>query len=105
MDKNKKVCVYRGDSFYGIPESAIDFMAFWQAKLDLIPEEFAGSATIEIDCDIEYDCIGTDIKVSYERPETVEETKSRKASEDLHVNEVNQRKLRQYENLKKELNL
>jgi hypothetical protein len=105
MDKNKKVCVYRGDSFYGIPESAIDFMAFWQAKLDLIPEEFAGSATIKIDCDIKYDCIETDIKVSYERPETEEETKARESAEDIKSNNENQFKLEQYNRLKKELDL
>ena len=32
---------------YGIPTNAIEFMEFWQSKLDLIPEEFRGSAEIK----------------------------------------------------------
>lgn len=68
-----EVKVYEASSCYDIPTDAVRFMAFFQDKLDKIPEHLIGSARIEIDAEERSGSAYLAVKVSYRRPETEEE--------------------------------
>jgi len=51
-----------------IPTRAIEFMKFWQDKIDQIPSEHMETARVEIDSD--YDQGSIDVEISYRRIET-----------------------------------
>jgi len=103
--KTIKVTVYKADTFSNLPKNAEAFIAFFQKQLDLIPEEFRSSATIDLDTSPFYDSVEETIEVYYSRPETEEEIQAREreaASKDIKQRLM---KMAHYEKLKSELGL
>lgn len=90
MDKN--IRVYREEGCYNFPTNLIEFIAFWQQKLDEIPSKHRASAYIDMD---EYERYGDptlDTEIHYIRPETKTEGRDRLACEakEVHVQTVNE---------------
>lgn len=76
--KPKKIEIY-SDTFYGMPEKMIEFVEYFQDKLESIPEEYRESACVDIEAGDEYS--SGSLKIYYMRPETIEEEKFRKEQE------------------------
>ena len=63
------------------PESLIETVAWFQSKLEEVPEERRHKVTCTIGSDSEWDSSYSTIKISYYRPETPEEEEQRLAKE------------------------
>lgn len=107
MRKDKTVHVYECeiDGYNEIPKKASDFMAFWQTQLNKIPADFIDSAEIEIEATSGYDYATLDVDVTYVRPESDSEMKSREDREQKLDIRDRARKLETYNELKQELGL
>ena len=75
---DKRIQIFNQDVQYELPELASEFMAFWQEKIDVIPEEFLSTARIELEGGEEYGCGATNAVISYVRPETAQELQNKK---------------------------
>jgi hypothetical protein len=76
---NKKVIIYdidRPNDQYP-PENLGELIAWLYKKLQSIPIEFRDSATVEMGATESYGCPDLSYEISYEEPETDEETESR----------------------------
>jgi hypothetical protein len=109
--KTIKATVYKADTFRNLPRNAEAFITFFQEKLNLIPEEFRSSATIDLETSPFYDSTEETLEVYYIRPETEEEIQAREreaaieaVKQELKKAEVNER-LAQLEKLKSERGL
>lgn len=71
---SKTVEKYDGD---WPPEDAAGALAWFQAKLDDVPQEFRGTARIGIDATESYGSAYATIEISYTRPETDDEEAER----------------------------
>ena len=81
------VTVFEDDNIeHKIPELASEFMEFWRTKIDMVPEEFKGSAYIEIESTEEWGSAGISAKVTYTRPKTDEDRARDKQDYDLARN-------------------
>jgi hypothetical protein len=105
MRKNKTIKVYEESGCYDIPEKASEFMAFWQSKLDKIPDEFIDSARIEVEANSYYDSVTLDVEITYVRPETDGEMETRECQEKQRADRDKKRKIEAYNKLKRELAL
>ena len=108
MRKNKWVEVFKDENHYGLPRGAIEFIAFFQDKLELVPQEFKESITIDVEAASGmYDESGPElsITISYERPETDIEMEGREAKEHAFIDSARAGKLAAYNKLKLELEL
>jgi len=76
----KSVTVYDEDIEYKAPESPKEFMAFFQNKIDLVPDESIDSAFIKLEAGSSYGCSELSLTVGYSRLETDEEERIREAS-------------------------
>ena len=92
MKKNKTIKVYE-ESWPTIPEKPSEFIAFWESKIDLIPEEHKESASIEIESSPYYDSSVLEVTISYTREETDEEQKIREFEEMRSKEEVRAREI------------
>jgi len=77
MKEFKNVTVYEEDIEYRVSERPKEFMAFFQSKIDLVPNEFSDSATIKIVAEQSYGCSELNLTVGYSRLETDDEEKTR----------------------------
>ena len=80
MKQNKTITVFRQEQGDGEwpPEDAKGCMAWFAAKLALIPEEYRDNARIEFDSIASYeDASYATIEITYVRPETDEEERIR----------------------------
>jgi hypothetical protein len=103
--KTIKVTVYKADTFFPLPKNAEAFIAFFQKQLNLIPEEFRSSATIDLEAGLFSDGVEEKLEVYYSRPETEGEIQAREreaASKDIKQRLI---KLAEFEKLKSELGL
>jgi hypothetical protein len=105
MRKNKTIKIYKEEECYAIPEKATEFMAFWQSKLDKIPDEFMDSARVEVEAESYHNGASLDVEISYVRPETDSEMESREYQEKQIADRNKERKLAAYNKLKQELAL
>ncbi len=78
------------------PPDLREFVAWANALLDGVPEEFRDSAEI----DLESDESGAHISAWYDRPETAEEVEERTARARQRMDETNARERAMYEALK-----
>ncbi len=72
MAETIKERVWSGDHVR-LPEDPAEFLAFWEEKFALIPEEYRGAALVSIEAE-DYSIFAT---VSYLRPETHIEERTR----------------------------
>ena len=72
-----------GNIEHKIPELASEFMEFWRTKIDMVPEEFKGSAYIEITHCEEWGLPMITARVTYKRPKTDEDKARDKEDFDL----------------------
>jgi len=77
----KSVTVYVEDVEYGVPESPEEFMAFFQSKIDLVPDEFSDSAYIKLEAETNYGVTELNLTVGYSGLETDEEEQIREDRE------------------------
>ncbi len=75
MRKNKVITVYENSECHYtiLPEEAPEFMAFWQDKLNKIPDDRLNSAVIQVEV--------KNVEVTYVRPESDDEMESRERQE------------------------
>jgi len=59
------------------PKDPVEFMSFWQQKIDLIPQEYAGSGKINLEVTERWECGYLELSVTYERHETAAEEDAR----------------------------
>lgn len=86
MKQKKEVIVFKEDLEDKIPEHPVQFMLFWEEKINLIPEEFKPHAKITIESIPEYHCCpGVLVKIVYERLETDSEEKLRLEKQERHA--------------------
>jgi hypothetical protein len=100
--KTTKVMIFDSyeDDIYDIPESPDEFLSFWKSKLNLIPEEYRSTATIEYSAKSDYDVPYLVVELSYQRPENEEEKMRRIQAENKIRSDIRQRDLRQLAELK-----
>ena len=99
-----KIEVFRKERYEGEwPEkNAIAFLAWFEEKINSIPEEFRGSAEVEIDSvSLGEGSSYALIEIYYSRPETKEEAKARELKQHDKAELLKQRELRQLEELKR----
>jgi len=72
MTKTVYVYVNRRD----MPENLKQFITFWEAKLNAIPEEYRDSAGVEFNVESDGSGLYLEVEISYEREETPEEIKA-----------------------------
>lgn len=80
-----RITVFKQERYDGQwpPEHGNSFIAWFQAKLNEIPEEHRGNARIELDSQSGYEGSHyASIEITYRRMETEEEAKSREAEEE-----------------------
>ena len=102
MKQNRTVKVYE-EEYDDLPEKADEFIAFFQSKVDAIPEENRGTARIEIEAEENYGSASLSVEISYARPETDEEEAARERREQLRKDEIKTRDLRELARLKEKL--
>ena len=99
-----KVEVFNEEQYDGEwpSENGAEFIAWFQEKLESIPQEFRGSAKIELDSVSGYEGSSyASIEIYYYRPETEEEAKVRESKSQYRAELLRQRELRQLEELKR----
>lgn len=86
------------------PDDLVGFIAWFQGKLDEVPEQYRGAARVDLSTDYEDGDCYVDLSIHYYRPETEDETAARlkweqecrmQVKRDTEANE-----LREYERLK-----
>lgn len=82
------------------PETAAEFMAWWQSMIDRIPEEHRSEARIEIDTTAGYDRDFAHLEIYYLRPETDEERAARVQAEQARAEAREAQERARYEALK-----
>ena len=92
IKKELKINVYETNAECDLPTKAIDFMAFWDEKLSLIPKEFRANAQIEVEATTSYDYALLEVVVSYTRVETDDEKTCRELNEQARVYNFEQRR-------------
>ena len=81
-----RVTVFEQEGCHGDwpPEAPAEFIDWWRAKIDQIPEEFRASARVRISSASEYDGGSSPvIEISYSRPETTDEQAKRIRREEV----------------------
>lgn len=63
------------------PDDLVGFIAWFQGKLDEIPEQFRGAARVDLSTDYEEGDCYVDLSIYYDRPETEEEIDARQKKE------------------------
>ena len=81
-----RIVVFENRFLEDIPTPPDEFMAFWQEKIDLIPQEFRCSGRAYIEPYPFGDSSSLFLEISFERPETEEEAIIRTRNE-IHVRE------------------
>ena len=82
MRMKKTIVVFESASFWDLPTKASEFMAFWQSKLDEIPNAYRDTAEIEVEAVPSYEGSAVlSVSVTYSRPETDDEVSSREREE------------------------
>ena len=71
------VTVFKEDCNYDLPTKPDEFIAFFEEKIALVPNEYRDSARVEVEADIYYDSTKLNVMVSYKRLETDEEENAR----------------------------
>lgn len=74
MSKYINIVVFEEDLEDMLPTNPNEFLTFWKEKIELIPEEFKGTARITIEASTNFEfssCL--DVKISYTRLETRKE--------------------------------
>ena len=94
MKQDIKIIVFKEDCEYKIPTSPVEFMQFWADKINIIPEEFINTATIEIDIEDDYGFQSLILEISYTRPETNQEYESRIFKERQMDDKLKQKELK-----------
>ena len=87
---NKKVTIYN-EEYPDIPEDIAGFMAFWNEKIDKIPNEFKNSVRIELESESSYGNPCLEVSIYYHRPETDEECQNREERENLRSEAIRRR--------------
>ena len=107
MRKNKTVTIYKNDNCCYLPESAVEFIAFFQDKFELVPLEFKDSIFINVETleGMYGDGAELSVEIIYERPETDTEMAVRKLEKFASKESTHKRKLAEYNKLKLELKL
>ena len=101
MKKEIKVNVYQTHAEWDLPTKAVDFMAFWDEKLTLIPDDHRANAQIEIEAITSYDQALLEVTVSYTRPETDEEEMCREKNAQARADNAEQRERSELDRLKR----
>ena len=94
------VCVYSDDDKCNLPTNVRGFMAFWNEKLDLVPEEYKESATIDIDAKPFCDFANLSVEICYYRSETDEEEQQREQREREQAERRRQKELKELDRLR-----
>jgi len=82
--------------------NAIEFLAWFEEKINSIPEEFRREAKIELEALSSYEeSAYVSLEIYYYRPETGDEELVRKSKEQNRIELVKQRELKQLEELKR----
>lgn len=88
MKRNKRILISKKLGQYDNdwpPEDAVGALAWFQAKLDEVPQESRRTARIEIDHEEYFGTNKATIVITYMRPETDEEQSQREKEEALMV--------------------
>ena len=94
---NIKITVFNAEEYDSQKDwptsNAVEFVKWFQGKLDLIPEEYRNVASIDLESHASYDSSEIEIDIYYNRPETAEETSAREhkiqvQKEHERVNEI-----------------
>lgn len=83
------------------PSNAVEFIKWFQGKLDLIPEEYRNVASIDLETHTSYDSSEIEIDIYYDRPETAQEAAARKHKIQLQKEHERINELALLEKLKK----
>lgn len=81
MRQGVVVSVHRADDIYDLDERLMDFIKDLSGYLDQVPEEYREGVRICIQTG--YESTAIELEVTYARPETDEEMRSRETAEDL----------------------
>ena len=102
MRMKKTIVVFKSTSFWDLPTKASEFMAFWQSKLDEIPNAYRDTAEIEVEAEPSYeDSAVLSVRVTYSRPETDDEVSSRERQENAAKERQREREMAQLRELRK----
>ena len=83
------------------PENAMEYLAWFAAKIASIPEEYRASAKVEIDSVSSYENSSyATIKITYTRPETDAEWAGRVAENDARERRQAERERKEFERLR-----
>ena len=78
---NKQITVFNAEEYDSQKDwpskNAVEFVKWFQGKLDLIPAEYHNVAFIDLDSHTSYDSSEIEIDIYYDRPETAEEIATR----------------------------
>ncbi len=96
----KIITIIKSVEAYNIPTKAEDFLEFWQDQISGITEEYRDSIEIEYDASCSYDCPHLSAALTYKRIETDEEEMKRESDESAKRYMIEQRELKQLEQLK-----
>lgn len=102
--ETKTIMIYDSERYGGNalwpPRNLAEFVTWASQKLTEIPEQYRSQAAIEIDARLDYDDAEARIEITYKRPETDDERRTRLADEAnrQHARSFEERQL--YENLK-----
>ncbi len=84
-----------------IPDKLEQAIVWLQKKLEKIPAEYRGTASFEIDSNVEYDCSILTMKISYHRPATNGEVWERLVASERSIAAIERRDRARYLQLKK----
>ncbi len=101
----KTIIVFDASIGYDMPSNPKEFFAYWQEKLDLVPEEYRDSASFDFDLSTYYDSPYLNLKVTYQKKETLEEKRVRLDKEAKAKEYQRDLKIIQLNRLKQELGL
>jgi len=96
--RTKTIVVFKNEVVF--PENIDGFMAFWQKKIDLIPDDFKDSAKIFVEPQEYYGDLDIHVTIIYHRLETDEEEIERIEDKKQKLKELQKAELYKYEELK-----
>ncbi len=103
----RKVIIWQGGEFDNFsnpdwpPDKATEFMAWFQSKLDMIPDEYKELTMIDLTNSTSYDSSKMEIEIYYERAETPEEETERERQAQAQIEHKRQQEIELLERLKK----
>ena len=90
---------------WDIPSNPKDFLKYWESLFEEVPEQYRGSAKIELEAKERYGGASIECTIYYEREETDEEEMKRELRIKHDEACRNERKMQEYLRLQKELGL